>query len=194
VTSITAVVNIFDVEQFDAEVQRLSSATARADTILHQVKRTASERMDEDPAFYRKFSELVEETIAAYRQGRIDELEYLRRAQEGLAQMRSGHAESLPPQLHACRDAPAYYGVIRELLADYGLDDHAIADIAVAQEGAIEAHKVRDWDGNRDVQNQMKRALDDIFYAVEGRLGAPLRGEHLDVMIDRVIEVAKARR
>jgi hypothetical protein len=39
----------------------------------------------------------------------------------------------------------------------------------------------------------MKRSLDDIFYTVEQRTGVLLNSEQLDVMIDHVIEVAKAR-
>ncbi|MEI2692413.1 MAG: hypothetical protein V9H69_22930 [Anaerolineae bacterium] len=60
--AITALVDIFDVEQFDAEVERLGTPAAKADTILHRMKRTISEHMDEDPAFYRRFAELVEES------------------------------------------------------------------------------------------------------------------------------------
>ena len=192
-TVITELVNIFDVEKFDAELQRLGTPTAKADTILNQIKRTASEHMDEDPAFYRKFSELVEEAIQAYRQGRIDQLEYLRLAEASLAQIRAGRDSGVPQQLLPYRDAPAYYGIVRETLAGYGLNDGAIADIAIQQEAAIEAQKIRDWDANKDVQTQMKRSLDDIFYAVEQRTGVPMSSEQLDVMIDHVIEVAKAR-
>lgn len=192
-TVITQLVNIFDVEKFDAEVERLGTPAAKADTILNQIKRTVSERLDEDPAFYRKFSELVEETIQAYRQGRIDELEYLRLAEAGLQQIRAGKDSGVPQQLLQYRDAPAYYGVVRETLATYGLDEAAIAGIAIEQEAAIEARKTRDWENNRDVQNQMKASLDDIFYAVEERSGVLINADQLDVMIDQVIEVAKAR-
>ncbi len=33
--------------------------------------------MDEDPTFYKQFSELLEETIRAYREKRLSEREYL---------------------------------------------------------------------------------------------------------------------
>lgn len=36
--------------------------------------------MDTDPAFYKKFSQMLKETISQYEQGRIDEAEYLTQA------------------------------------------------------------------------------------------------------------------
>ena len=192
-TVITGLVNIFDVEKFDAELERLGTPTAKADTILNRMQHTISERMDEDPAFYRKFSELVAETIEAYRQGRISELEYLRQAQAHMDEMRSGHASGMPAQLLRYRDAPAYYGIVREMLATYGLDDEAIADVAIRQEAVIEQHKVTDWARNHDVQREMRRGLDDLFYTVEEQTGALIEVEQLNQMIDQVIEVAKAR-
>src|SRR5690606_17143621 len=67
--TITEMVNIFDEEKFDEEVAKLATPAAKADTILNRMKRTIIENMDEDPAFYRRFAELIEETILAYRQG-----------------------------------------------------------------------------------------------------------------------------
>ncbi len=142
---ITQLVNVFDAEKFDAEVARLDTPTAKADTILNRMKRTITERMDEDPAFYRRFSELVEETIRAYRQGRIDQLEYLRQAQAALDQLRSGQHSGQPAQLMRYQHAAAYYGVIREPLATYGLSDEQIAEPRIQQEQLIEANKITDW-------------------------------------------------
>lgn len=193
VSIITELVNIFDAEKFDAEVEKLGAPTAQADTILNRMKRTISERMDEDPAFYRRFSELVEETIQAYRQGRIDQLEYLNHAQSALAQMRSGQRGGQPEQLSRYRHAAAYYGVIREPLSAYGLDDEQIAAISIQQEQIIEGYKITDWTTNLDVQKQIKQQLDAHFYAVERKAGAAFDLDQLDAMIDQVLEIAKAR-
>ncbi len=95
VSTITTLVNIFDAEKFDQEVARLETPAAKADTILNRMKRTISERMEEDPAFYRRFAELVEESILAYKQGRLDQLEYLNQAQTHLDALRG--ARQLDP-------------------------------------------------------------------------------------------------
>ncbi|MCB9162295.1 MAG: HsdR family type I site-specific deoxyribonuclease, partial [Caldilineaceae bacterium] len=190
---ITPMVNVFDVEAFDAEVERLGTPAAKADTILNRMKRTITEHMDEDPAFYRRFSEMVEETIRAYRQGRIDQLDYLQQAESHLRQMRQGHSDGLPAELAHYRDARAYYGVVHDTLSEYGLDDDAIAELAIRQEALIETRKVTDWDNNHDVQQAIKRDLDTVFYEVERRTGVEFDMHDMDLMIERIIEVAKAR-
>ena len=190
---ITQLVNVFDADQFDAEVARLDTPTAKADTILNRMKRTITERMDEDPAFYRRFSELIEETITAYRQGRIDQVEYMRRAQDALGQMRAGDHRGQPPQLARYQHASAYYGAIHEPLATFGLSDEHIADVAIRQEAIIEQNKVTDWASNLDVQKKIKRQLDHHFYDVEKQAGAQFDLDQVDAMIDQLVEIAKAR-
>jgi hypothetical protein len=117
----------------------------------------------------------------------------LRLAEAHLEALRSGRDAGAPPQLLRYRDAPAYYGVVRETLAAYGLHDDAIADIAIRQEAVIEQHKVTDWARNHDVQNDIRRELDDLFYEVETHTGQLIAAEQLGLLIEQVIEVAKAR-
>lgn len=193
-TAITNLVNIFDVEKFDQEVARLQTPAARADTILSHMTRTITEKMDEDPALYRKFSEMVAETIEAYRQGRIDELEYYRRAESHKEAFRQGQpGNSQPTQLYNYRDAAAYYRVLQEPLAAYNVSDDQIATMAIQQEKIIEAHKITDWHNNLDVQNQIKRELDDAFYELEQKTGSLIELAELEQIIAQLLEVAKAR-
>jgi type I restriction enzyme R subunit len=189
---ITELVNVFDTEKFDAEVAKLGTPTAKADTILNRMKRTISERMDEDPALYRRFSELVEETIQAYRQGRIDQVEYLSRAQEVLDELRRGNAWAHPSSSSATATRRPITAC-REPLVGYGLNDEQIAEVAIAQEAIIEAGKITDWTGNLDVQKRIKRQLDHQLGEVERTTGVAFDLDQLDVLIDQVLEVAKAR-
>src|SRR5690606_28043851 len=148
---ITDLVNIFDQEAFDREVERVEGAAAKADTIAYRLKRTITERMERDPAFYRKFSDLIEDTIEAYRQGRISEAEYLQRMTDALDQVRTGHDLSQPRKLARYRDAPAYYAILNEALAEVAFGDSPeakqdyLADMAIDIEAIIESHKIRDW-------------------------------------------------
>lgn len=201
VTVVTPQVNIFDVEAFDAAVAQLATPAAQADTIAHQAQRTIAERLERDPAFYKKFSRLIDEAIAAYRQGRIDEAEYLRRATEAVAALRAGRDDALPAELRRYRDAPAYYGVIREPLIQYIAAtpgqapnaDALAAEMAIRCEGIIEANKVRDWTQNPDVQNRMRLAMEDYLDEIERSRRLALTDGDRDVILDSVIYVARQR-
>lgn len=57
-------VNIFEREAFEKEVDKARSPRAKADIIANRTKKTITEKMEEDPFFYRKFSVLLEQTIA----------------------------------------------------------------------------------------------------------------------------------
>lgn len=199
VTIIVEQVNIFDVEAFEAEVARLPTPAAQADTIAHRVKRTVTEQMERDPAFYKRFSKMIDETIQAYRDGRISEAEYLQRVTEILGRVQAGKDEVLPPKLQSYRDAPAYYGKIREPLVPYvvgrpELDgDDLIADVAIRLEEIVESKKIRDWTTNLDVQNQIKLAMEDYLYSVKGRYDIPLTHGDMDLILDNVLAIAKQR-
>ncbi len=199
VATVVKAVNIFDVEAFQAEVDRLETPAAKADTIAHRVKRTVTENMERDPAFYEKFSRLIEETIEAYRQGRISEAEYLQRAGDIHQIVVSGRDTDTPGKLDRYRDASAYYGVIREPMVQYEVNvpgatiDDLMADMAIRLEQIIEERKIRDWTTNLDVQREIQRAMDEYLCDVKGRYDIPLSDGDLDVILDSVLEIAKQR-
>ena len=199
VNTITELVNIFDAEKFDAEVARIESRVARADTIANRIKKTATEHMEQDPAFYKRFSKLIDETIEAYRQGRLDELEYLETVTQAMHNMRHGKDDATPDRLRRYKHATAYHGVIREPLGQYTTNTEAAGiealttDIAIKLEEIIEQRKVRDWVNNLDVQNQMRMEIEDYLYSIKGRYDVPLTGGDIDQILDSVIEVARQR-
>ncbi|MBN1934244.1 MAG: DUF3387 domain-containing protein [Anaerolineae bacterium] len=192
-------VNIFDADAFEAEIAKIESIAARADTIAHRVKRTVTESMERDPAFYERFSRLIDETIRAYREGRIGEAEYLKRAGEIMKTVQQGHDEAAPAKLRRYRDASAYYGVLYDPLAQYvvgdvqtGMDE-LVADVAIELERIIESKKIRDWTVNLDVQKEMRLAMEDYLWDVRKAHDLPLTLTDLDEILERVIEVARQR-
>jgi len=199
VATIVEPVNIFDVEAFQAEIDRLGTSAAKADTIAHRVQRTVTEYMEKDPAFYEKFSRLIEETIAAYRQGRISEAEYFKHTSEILYTVQTGRDADTPGRLFQYRDAPAFYRAMYEPLAQYEVNvpgttkDELLADVAIRLERIIEERKIRDWTTNLDVQNEIKGAMDEYLYSVKDRYDIPLTDGDIDVILDRVLELAKQR-
>lgn len=184
---LTPEVNIFDEVAFAAATSHLSTPAGRADTIVNQIKKTATEKMDEDPAFYQKFSELVEATIEEYRQGRLTELEYLSQMEGVLTQFRSGKTDDLPDALRHTRDASAYYGLLFKAAPNAPQEQLVI--IAQDAEATINKQKVRDWTTNLDVTRKMRGLLDDLLF--EAQFG--LSDEQTDLLLEALIETAKHR-
>ena len=199
VQTVVDMVDIFDADAFQAEVDKLDTDSAKADTIAHRVKRTVTENMDKDPAFYEKFSRLIEDTIEAYRQGRLNEAEYLQKADEILKEVQAGQDTDTPQHLYQYRDAPAYYGAIREPMNQYTVDDPdmdiraLMADVAVRLEEIVEAHKITDWATNPDVKQEIKRAMDEYLYSIKGRYEIPLSQGDVQVILDSVVDIAEQR-
>ncbi len=205
---VTELVNIFDTEAFDAEVEKREGSAAKADTIASRVKKTVTEKMEEDPVFYKKFGDLVQQTIDDYRQGRIDEAEYLRQVTDCMETIRRGHEEDVPSDLEGHREAQAYFGIINEVLfsndenahnvaespAGYSRDSlqaEAIANIALEVEDIIGQHKIIDWVSNDDVNRDIENSLDDYLYSLRNKSGMSLTTEDMDVIMQDCISIAK---
>jgi type I restriction enzyme, R subunit len=192
VKQLTPEVEIFNVEQFDELVGELSTPRARAEAILNHLKRTALEKMETDPAYYRNFSQMIEETLQAIEFGRMSELEALEQAKSMRDEETSGYRQDVPQRLRNLRDAPAYYGVVQECL-QARLSEEILADIAVQLESIIEKHKIRDWVDNVDVRKEMENAIEDYLFNVEKAQNIRFSNVELDEIIGQVIDIARKR-
>ncbi len=193
VRQLTEEVEIFNPEQFDELVEGLASPRAHAEAILNHLKRTALENMETDPAYYRNFSQLIEETLKEIAEGRMDELEALEKAKSLREEESGGVRYDIPQRLRNLRDASAYYGVLNETLKDGRLPKDALAEIAARIETIIEENKIRDWVDNPDVKNDMRNAIEDHLYIRGGEEKINFSTIELDEIIEQVIDIARKR-
>lgn len=190
--------NVFDEAEFQKELDAIESDAAKADTIAARMKRSISENFEEDPALYKKLSDLIEEAIKAHREKRLSDAQYLVKVTEAMESLRGKNKSDYPISIRNSDDAKAYYGVLQqELGLDIADADEIIADLALKTFEAIERHKIRDWTGNRDVQNKMAIDLEDLLYSIKGRYEANLvdglEVDKMDEIINTLILVAKRR-
>ena len=201
VEQITPQVNIFERDAFQAEVEKLKTPASKADTIAHRTQKTITEKMDEDPVFYRKFSRILQEAINAYRQKRISEVEYLNRATTTMNAVLSRTGDDLPAILAGRDVAKAFYGVVNEVMDGLEIKESitpygpslVAADIAVQIDEAIQARIVVDWRANSDVQNDMRNAIDDLLYEAKANQGVSLNSQDMDTIIERALDIARSR-
>ena len=197
-------VNIFDDQKFDAFKQgqgsySQKSAGAKADAIAHATKRALTEKMEEDPAFYEKFSKLIQQAIDDFKAHRISDLDYLSHVCDIRDKVVSGRHEDVPDSISNNEEACAYYGIIKPYFTEYDIDDKKIEEIssqtALAIQDTINCHwKVDFWD-DYDAQKATINDIDDFLYdSVKKRFEFPLSLEQMDEIIEKTMRVAKSRR
>jgi type I restriction enzyme R subunit len=137
---------------------------------------------------------MIEAAIKAHREKRLSDAQYLAKVTEAMETLRGKNKSDYPTSIRNSDDAKAYYGVLRqELSLEIEDVDVILADAALKIHEAIEKHKIRDWSGNRDVQNKMAIDLEDQFYALKGRYELNLTSDKMDEIINTLIMVAKRR-
>jgi len=197
VRSITDLVNIFDEDTFAEVMNSNASAASRADTIAHATKKTIEERWEEDPTFYKRFSELIRQAIEDFRAKRISDLEYLNRVRDIRDQMVRRDTTDLPEPVRDDPLARAFFGCIQETLQEVqgaAVDGVEVISTQAAQHlvDIIHSHRRVDWSSDPDVENAIKNDIDDyMFDVVRGEHNVPISTEAIDSLIDRLLMVAR---
>lgn len=194
-------VNIFDEKAFKQVVEEQGenrTTAAKADMIAHATKKAISERLEQDPAFYEKFSKLIQQAIDDFRAQRISDLEYLKKVSEIRDAVVNRRSDDAPAQLAGNAHALALYGVLKPyVLVHAKAEDVATplaADAAVDIWGIIQRNKkVGFWD-DLDAQRRTMNEIDDYLYdEVKGKKGVMLTTGEMDDIIDRTMQLARHR-
>ena len=196
-------VNIFDEQTFnevkeDRGVYAAKTTAAKADAIAHATKKAITEKMDEDPALYEKFSQLIQQAIDDFRARRISDLEYLNKVSEIRDKVANRQHDDVPDSLAGNEDAMAFYGVLKPLFAD-DMDgkfdpEEIAAETALAIQDILQRHwKVHFWDDS-DAQKRAMNDIDDyLFDHVKGERQVDLDLAQMDEIIERTMQVARHR-
>ncbi len=192
-------VNIFDESSFGVVKEEQGVYTvkktdaAQADAIAHATKKVITEKMEEDPAFYSKFSKLIQDAIDEFRAKLISGQEYLQKVSGIREKVVTRKHDDAPEGLAGHEDAMAYFGVIKPL---FGKDhEEAASEAALAIERILEPHidLVDFWD-NDDAQKRAINEIDDyLFDEVRGTKGIDLSYEQMDIVIESTLRIARHR-
>lgn len=193
VKTIIEQVEIFQVERFDDELEKLEGDAAKADVIASQVKKVINEKMDEDPALYMKLSELIEEAIENHRQKRLSDADYLKHVRSGLDTVQNQGASNLPDALHQRDDARAYYGVLHDGLAEVINNKDLLVELSLGFETIINKHKIRDWHYNNDIEKRMLNDMDDLVDELKRKHDTRIAWKDIQELLKKIIVIARHR-
>jgi len=197
--TIIEVVNINDPDALKAVVEETGvSEASRADRIASATRRAITEKMEEDPTFYREFSDLLEETIRAYRERRLSERDYLNSVVDLASKVaRKDRGREVPEPIRGNEDAQAFYGVLDAQLttkdgAQLSGDDAALIAVDIVE--IIKTHLIVDIWSNDVAQNNLRNAIDDFFFDIlRDQKGIELPVEVLDDIELKIMDLARAR-
>ena len=192
-------VNINDPEALKAIVEETGiSDASKADRIASATRRTITDKLDEDPTFYRRFSELLEETIRDYRARRISERDYLNSLLDLAAKVAGkDRGREVPDPIKGNDDGQAFFGILDGTLV--GADGKPLgtveaANIALAIIDIVKTHHIVDMWSNDIAQNSLRNAIDDYFFDVlRDEKGIELSNQVMDDLESKIMNLAKAR-
>ena len=204
ISTITDLVNIFDKEAFQKEVENTLGEAAKADTIASRTSKHISMKMDEDPAFYKKFSELLKETIKAYEEQRINETQYLNKVYEIMNSVLYHTDSDIPEALQKLDVAKAFYGLSMETLSEKMKDVTIRKEISVQvalhideiiQSAVLDAGKpIIDWQQKSNITGKLQIEIGDyLIDEVRDKYNVDLSFGEMDEIAEKCIEVAKVR-
>lgn len=198
---ITNLVNIFDKDNFQKEVDSVVGTAAKADTIATRTAKYIQENMDSDPAFFKKFSQLIKETIELYEQERLTDSEYLEKMMQYKEDVLNHTDSELPPELEHNNAAKAYFGIALEnykrLFPGMPVREMALAtanafDDIIRQTVIVEDSVLVDWQSKNDIIGKMKiRLEDELIDNVKRKYGVNFPFDDMDIIIDGCVDVAK---
>lgn len=192
-------VNINDENALNNIVQDAGISNAsKADRIASATRKKITERMDEDPAFYRCFSDLLEETIKDYRSRRISEKDYLENV-VGLAR-KVAHGcldNDIPVSIQGDSNGQAFFGILKDTLHDLDgklLDPEEIAEISLDLVEIIKPYLIVAVWSNKSAQDELSNAIDDYCCDVlrdERRIN--LTDDLIDEIVPEIMRLTRAR-
>jgi len=195
VEQITELVNIFDKEAFAHEVQKLTGASSKADTIAHRTKKTIEEQIKKHPEFYKPFSKMLEDAIEAHRLGRLSAADYLKLALDVQEKIRNRTGDEIPASLENSDAAKAFYGSILKIFKPhFEADDEAkdlSATVALGVDEIVKKLRIVNWVNNTDVQNRMKGAIEDYLFEIKDEHDFQLSFEDIDKILELTMQTAR---
>ena len=197
---VTELVDVFDKEEREAEVEKIIGTAAQADHIASRTVKAINLKMQEDPIYYKKLADLIKETIAEYYQKRISEAEYLKKAKELENQFFNGRSNNGPPELVNNEVALAFYNFTTDIFNDgellktpFHVELSLAIDNVVKSKVYVGGNKIVDWNSNDDILGSINIELGDKLYDIHQKFDLDADWEKIDYLIEECLKVAKLK-
>ena len=195
-------IDIYNDKKLAAAVEKMASKAAQADAIIHATKREINEKIKNDPAFYERFSKLLQKAIDDFRNSRLSDLDYLKTANDIRSAVVNHTDETIPPALHNNREAAAYFGIILryadkrdnnegEILTD--TKEATVKFALYAQKIMNDSFVVNLW-RNQDAQNKILLQLENYMHDELPDKGIVIPDKEKEEISGKLLEIFRHRK
>jgi type I restriction enzyme R subunit len=179
---LTEQVSILDTKKFEEELERVVGTRAKAETIASRTARHINERMDEDPIFYKRLSELIQETISDLRAMRISELVAINRLKELRDQAITKKSDDIPEAiLHNEKTIPFF----RLAKSNIKIAGEKAIPFAIEVDKIVKQFLIVDWSTKPDIIRKITFYIGE-YLIDELRISI----EEADEIAEKCIEIA----
>ena len=207
-----------DREVFDTHLEQMVTRRAKADTIAYQTLRMILGRADEDPFYYREFSNGILQAIEARRSDQWNDVQYLKSVSHYLDMIRQGRRIVQGESRQASEFIAALSEVSRRTIGANLVDEVAndewrfldakgpyeflppphqpwdLWNVQVATQvlKLIRKHCRVGWRDSVDIQNRMRNEVDDYLFELQDQGGIKLSIAEMDEFIEASLEILKS--
>lgn len=200
IEKITDLIDVFDNEERQAEVEKLTGNAAKADHIATKTLKQVNLKLEEDPIYYKKFADLIKETIADYHQQRIDELYYLQTVKKFQKEFREGRKDGIPDSLIGNDSAISFFNQSKTIFSDINVEESdfhekvsLIVNDVILNNIYHNNIKVIDWKNNHNIISKIKLDAGDEIYEFYKKFKYDVKWDKIDELIDECLKIAKLK-
>ncbi len=195
VTELAEPICVRESAEFNAYIEHVDrglSDKSKAEAIAAQTNRTIKENYDQDPAFYRHFSEKITRLIAELRSAKEDDVRALLGEVRNVQNHVTAYEDNdIPKPLKARKPLHPFFRNLSSRLASHPLNMEQLCTIVETIYGVIEKNKIVDWDTNVEVERRVRIEIEDyLFDTVKTVYGVPLTLEEIDALLSIIWDLA----
>ena len=187
-------INLSDVMEFNRFIEDANnglSARSKAEAIAAQTQKTISERWEQDPIFYDKFSRQVKAIIESLRMAKKEDLNSLLQQAKKLQKEVDDYEDNdIPESIREQKPLHPYYRLLSQELKENASQEQLI-QIAQRINKIIQQEKIVDWKENIEVKRQVRDRLEDFFFdEVKKEMDIDISVEFIENFIENVWNLA----
>lgn len=187
-------INLSDIMEFNRfieDAQNGLSNRSKAEAIAAQTQKTIHERWEQDPIFYKKFSDQVKALIETLKTAKKEDLNALLEEIKQLqTEVENYEDNDIPASIREIKALHPFYRLARQDLNENASQEQ-ILQIVQHIGAVIQKEKIVDWKTSIEVKRAVRDQLEDfLFDVVKKEMGIPLSIEFIENFINNIWNLA----